>query len=308
MLDPRVQWQLSRVGSAMIPSSGFLGVLRCRQLRARRRRSNSARSPLRVSHAGPLASGGSWVQPGHSSDWLHCRPAQPGLPRRDLQYRRPASATGPGGRTRRCLQVLLAGWRRWRERLFSRLDGLFALAVRDGDDLVLYRDPSGLCGLYRYHDGGVVAFATDLDVLLRLPGTRSRAWHAVRCTSTCAFWRSLPPTPSSRMWPPSTAGQALHWPERDVAPSSGPDTAPDSPPATPRSFADAVEHARRAPAARRAAPASRMRVTRRHSSAVASIPHCSAPSHQGSVRTSPRSPSASKHVRTTRRRARNALP
>src|SRR5512135_2196162 len=44
-------------------------------------------------------------------------------------------------------QLLLAAWRRWSLDFLPRLDGVFALALRDGDRLILSRDPSGLRNL-----------------------------------------------------------------------------------------------------------------------------------------------------------------
>lgn len=72
------------------------------------------------------------------------------------------------------LQVLLAhGWRLWSIDLFHRLDGVFALALRDRDELVLYRDPSGTSRLYWHRsDDGRVVYATHLGALLRQSGGR----------------------------------------------------------------------------------------------------------------------------------------
>lgn len=75
--------------------------------------------------------------------------------------------------------VLLAGWARWAERLLPRLDGVFALALRCGARLLLYRDPSGLRGLY-VHAGPAdkFSFGTDLNRLVRLPGVPCRLARA----------------------------------------------------------------------------------------------------------------------------------
>ncbi len=72
-------------------------------------------------------------------------------------------------------RVLLAGWQCWSVNLLPRLDGVFALALRDGDELLLYRDPSGLQNIY-FHTGrgGQVSFATNLQNLLGLPGVEHR--------------------------------------------------------------------------------------------------------------------------------------
>lgn len=71
--------------------------------------------------------------------------------------------------------LLLEGWRRWSTGLLSRLDGVFSLVLRDGSDVLLYRDPSGLRNLYfSARTGGEFSFATHLEQLMRLPGMEHR--------------------------------------------------------------------------------------------------------------------------------------
>ena len=72
-------------------------------------------------------------------------------------------------------ETLLAGWRRWDQGLLPRLDGVFALALRESGRIVLYRDPSGLRSLY-LHEGpaGEVSFGSDLNRLVRLQGVLPR--------------------------------------------------------------------------------------------------------------------------------------
>ncbi|MDZ7800315.1 MAG: asparagine synthase-related protein [Trueperaceae bacterium] len=71
---------------------------------------------------------------------------------------------------------------------FARgLDGMYALAIADGRDLVLARDPLGIKPLYVAHDGDTTFFASEITPLARLglpvrplaPGT---AWHTRRGT------------------------------------------------------------------------------------------------------------------------------
>lgn len=72
-------------------------------------------------------------------------------------------------------EILLVGWRRERERFVARLDGVFTLALREGDRVMLCCDPSGLAHLY--HDTtqpGRIAFSTHLQTLLTLPGALPR--------------------------------------------------------------------------------------------------------------------------------------
>jgi len=72
-------------------------------------------------------------------------------------------------------RLLRAGWQRWSVNLLPRLDGVFALALQNADELLLYRDPSGLRNLY-FHTGrrGHISFATHLGRLMSLPGVERR--------------------------------------------------------------------------------------------------------------------------------------
>lgn len=62
----------------------------------------------------------------------------------------------------------LASWRRWSSGFVSRLDGVFALALCSGDEVLLYRDPSALQPLYWCCPSPrELVFATQTDTLLR---------------------------------------------------------------------------------------------------------------------------------------------
>ncbi len=56
----------------------------------------------------------------------------------------------------------------------SRLSGMFAIAVLDGDTLVLARDRFGIKPLYYCDLGGKVAFGSEIKAVLRHPGVRAR--------------------------------------------------------------------------------------------------------------------------------------
>ncbi len=72
-------------------------------------------------------------------------------------------------------QLLLLAHARWSLDFVLRLEGLFALALRDKDCLHLYRDGSGAHSLYyTTQRRGQIGFATHLETLLRLPGTERR--------------------------------------------------------------------------------------------------------------------------------------
>lgn len=75
--------------------------------------------------------------------------------------------------TRSDTEVLLHGWRAWREHLFSKLKGQFALALWDDQEetLVLARDHFGKKPLhYRVAADGTLAFASEIKALLTIPG------------------------------------------------------------------------------------------------------------------------------------------
>lgn len=108
-------------------------------------------------------------------------PAGPGSDEVSIQFRgeifnAPELATRLGVPADTAVEPLLVlGWRRWAATLLPRLNGVFAVAVRDGAGLLLYRDPSGLHDLF-WHRGtaGALSFATELGLLVRLPGVERR--------------------------------------------------------------------------------------------------------------------------------------
>lgn len=149
--------------------SGFVGVFRWTD--ASDETSNGHRPPdIRATRIGAHTFG-SW---GTGTEWLHvdsCSLAIHGEVFNAQELARDLNLVGDAPLS----SVLLAGWRRWGPALFPRLDGTFAVAIREGANLILHRDTSGLFGLYCYHDGGGgITCSTDLDVLLRMPGTTRR--------------------------------------------------------------------------------------------------------------------------------------
>lgn len=116
--------------------------------------------------------------------------------------------------------VLRAGWLRHARGLFSRLDGTFTLAVRDGDELYLYRDPSGLRNLYwQQLADGTIAYASHLGELPRIPGTLQRLARK----SLHEYLRLLevaPPHTLLRDVGAVEPGQMLCWKNNDAAVTS----------------------------------------------------------------------------------------
>ena len=137
------------------------------------------------------------------------------------------------------LPLLRAGWQAWGEALLPRLDGVFALAMRDGDSLVLYRDASGLRNLYAYTGrDGQIAFATHLDTLLHLPGTERRLARR----SVHEYLRFLDIAAPNTLFEDVIAveaGQVLRWSAQGM--ESRMLAAPQADAPAPASFAAAVD-------------------------------------------------------------------
>lgn len=68
-------------------------------------------------------------------------------------------------------EVILAGYERWGDGVWARLDGMFAVAVWDARDrrLTLARDPVGIKPLYYTDQPAGFAFASELTALTVLP-------------------------------------------------------------------------------------------------------------------------------------------
>ena len=73
-------------------------------------------------------------------------------------------------------EVLLKGWLEWREELFSRLNGMWALAIYDAerDAVVLSRDRFGEKPLFWTAWRGGIAFASEVKQLRAFPDVRIR--------------------------------------------------------------------------------------------------------------------------------------
>jgi len=114
-----------------------------------------------------------------------------------------------GGRTFRSqgdTEVILAGYERWGDGIWARLDGMFAVAVWDrvARRLTLARDPVGIKPLYYTDQAAGFAFGSELKTLTPLPGfsfdTDERALldyfrfgHVRTPRSIYAQVRTLPP-------------------------------------------------------------------------------------------------------------------
>jgi len=80
-------------------------------------------------------------------------------------------------RSRTDTEVLLLGYVRWGDRVLERLVGMFAFAILDvrRRSLLLARDPFGIKPLFYARWTGGLAFASELNPLLSLPGVSRRS-------------------------------------------------------------------------------------------------------------------------------------
>jgi asparagine synthase (glutamine-hydrolysing) len=81
-----------------------------------------------------------------------------------LDLRRELEAVGHRFRTRCDAETLVHGWEEWGEKLFGRLNGIFAFAIADVKrrEVVLVRDPIGVKPLYMGISKGRTWFASEL--------------------------------------------------------------------------------------------------------------------------------------------------
>lgn len=86
--------------------------------------------------------------------------------------RRELESAGLRFRTESDTEVLLAGYAHWGCALFHRLDGMFALAIYDGQrrELLLARDRLGEKPLYYARTSSALVFASELRALIHVDG------------------------------------------------------------------------------------------------------------------------------------------
>lgn len=92
------------------------------------------------------------------------------------ELRRELEAMGHVFKSRSDTEVVLYSYLQWGEKCVERFRGMFALAVLDGASgrLFLARDHLGIKPLYWFTSGGVAAFASELDALMRHPEAPDR--------------------------------------------------------------------------------------------------------------------------------------
>lgn len=88
------------------------------------------------------------------------------------ELRKELSAAGYGFATRSDTETILVAFVAWGDAAWTRLEGMFAVAIWDRRDrrLTLARDPLGVKPLYLTEQHGGLAFASELRALEMLPG------------------------------------------------------------------------------------------------------------------------------------------
>ncbi|MEU1619202.1 asparagine synthase-related protein [Streptomyces sp. NPDC005722] len=129
-------------------------------------------------------------------------------------------------------ELLLRCWARLGERGVTLAEGMFVLAVLDGDDLVLIRDHIGARTVFYARAAGVWAASTSLRALRRWPalGTRMNL-SAVRSFLTFAYLpgdetllegvREVLPGRVLRLAADGTVTETVHWEPRETPGGSG---------------------------------------------------------------------------------------
>jgi asparagine synthase (glutamine-hydrolysing) len=86
-----------------------------------------------------------------------------------LTIRRELEAAGYIYRSKSDTETLLYAYMHWGERFVERLEGMFAIALWDGEQgtLRLYRDRIGIKPLYYTQSGGVLVFGSEIKSLLQ---------------------------------------------------------------------------------------------------------------------------------------------
>ncbi len=92
------------------------------------------------------------------------------------EIRRDLMALGYPFRSRSDTEAIVNGWHAWGPQVFSRLRGMFALAIWDRRTrrLTLARDRVGKKPLYYTRSGGALLFGSEIKALLAWPGVERR--------------------------------------------------------------------------------------------------------------------------------------
>jgi asparagine synthase (glutamine-hydrolysing) len=112
-----------------------------------------------------------------------------------VELREELVALGHRFRTRSDTEVVLRAVRQWGTGAFARFNGQFAIATWDARtrELVLARDPVGICPLYVCEQGGRVLFASEVKAIFAADASVPRALDPAGLDETFTFWSVVPP-------------------------------------------------------------------------------------------------------------------
>ncbi len=98
-------------------------------------------------------------------------------------------------RTHSDTEVILHAWRAWGRQAFERMNGQWACALWSPEErqLVLARDPMGICPLYYCKHGSHLYFASEVKALFAADATIPRAFDPLGLDQTFTFWSIVPP-------------------------------------------------------------------------------------------------------------------
>ncbi|QTN32475.1 asparagine synthase (glutamine-hydrolyzing) [Akkermansiaceae bacterium] len=83
-----------------------------------------------------------------------------------LEIRRELEALGHEFHTHSDAEILPHAWQEWGPEMLGKLNGMFSIAIRDGDTLTLARDRCGQKPLYLHTEQGSLHFASEIRALL----------------------------------------------------------------------------------------------------------------------------------------------
>ena len=94
-----------------------------------------------------------------------------------LEIRRELEALGHRFETHSDVEILPYAWQEWGLGMMEKLNGMFSIAIRDGDTITLIRDRCGQKPLYLHTDGNTLHFASEIRALLAagIPAELNRA-------------------------------------------------------------------------------------------------------------------------------------
>ncbi|MFK7850781.1 MAG: asparagine synthase (glutamine-hydrolyzing) [Akkermansiaceae bacterium] len=94
-----------------------------------------------------------------------------------LEIRKELEACGHQFRTHSDTEILPFAWQEWGEAMLEKLNGMFSIAICDGEKLILARDRCGQKPLYLHEHEGVLHFGSEIRALLAagIPAALNRA-------------------------------------------------------------------------------------------------------------------------------------